>query len=114
VRYVLAGWANTDGALPHDVTVVAGGVGATDFFTHGATITGTVYNDANGNGLLDGSELGKSGVTVFLDLDGSGTLNGGDLSTTTDINGAYSFASLAAATYHVRYVVAAGWLNTDG
>src|SRR5207253_6669071 len=55
------------------------------------TISGTVYVDSNGNGLLDANEKVLSGVTVHL----TGTdfaNNPVSLTATTDINGKYSFA----------------------
>jgi hypothetical protein len=70
-----------------------------------ATISGTVYNDANGNGVLDGDETGISGVAVTR----SGT---GTTTTTTDGSGAYTFSDLAAETYSVDYTVPPGFANT--
>jgi Ca2+-binding RTX toxin-like protein len=48
------------------------------------TVSGTVWNDVNGNFSHDSPEVGKSGVTVSL---------GGKRSTTTDGDGNYSFAN---------------------
>src|SRR5205823_1124701 len=46
-------------------------IGAVEFGN--ATISGTVYNDANGNGLHDGSgELPMKGWQLFLDLNADG------------------------------------------
>ncbi len=77
-----------------------------------ASIAGTVYNDANGNGSADLGESGKSTVTVFLDTNNSGSLDGGETSTSSAGNGSYSFSGLTAGTYHVSYVVPGGWVNT--
>ena len=67
----LAGYVST---TPNSVpTTVSGGGSATVNFgdyrlsnTTLSTITGTVYNDANGNGTLDPGEVLLSGVTVEL------------------------------------------------
>ncbi len=70
------------------------------------TIAGTVYQDTNGNGVLDNGETGISGVTVSL----SGTNNLGAAVTataTTAANGTYSFTTdstgklLAPGTYQL-------------
>lgn len=59
-------------------------------------ITGTVFKDLDGNGALNGSEVGFGGITVNLyeDANGNGTYESGTDpfigSTTTDANGDYS------------------------
>ena len=70
-----------------------------------ASVSGTVYNDANGNGSFDVGEAGISGVTVSRD--GTGTT-----STTTNGAGLYTFSSLAGGTYSIDYTVPAGFANT--
>src|SRR5205085_5541229 len=80
--------------------------------TASATISGTVYNDANGNGAFDTGETGKSGVVVFLDTNNNGTADAGETTATTDASGNYSFGGLGAGTYHVSYTVPANWVNT--
>ncbi len=61
-----------------------------------STISGTVYNDADNNGVKGGSEVGISGVNVRI----TGTdVAGAAVNTTvaTNASGVYSFASLRAA-----------------
>src|SRR5207253_1905051 len=62
----------------------SGGFGGTVTFTNaanvvysgieslanGATISGTVFNDTNGNGVLNSGETGLGGVTVGVDVNG--------------------------------------------
>src|SRR5262249_11836765 len=72
-----------------EITVRLGaGVGSADNdFTNGqvAALFGTVYDDTNGNGVRDGGEVGRAGVTVFLDLAGNGIFDPNrDPWTTTD------------------------------
>lgn len=55
-----------------------------------STIAGYVYNDANNNGIMDGSEQGIAGQTVELYSANSTTPIA---TTTTDANGYYQFAS---------------------
>src|SRR4029079_11436178 len=70
-----------------------------------ASVSGTVYNDANGNGLYDSGEVGISNVTVTR----SGT---GTTTTTTNGSGVYTFSGLTAGTYSVDYTVPSGFANT--
>jgi serine-aspartate repeat-containing protein C/D/E len=72
------------------------------------SISGTVFNDANGNGTQDGSEAGITGVELYLDLKLDGTLDAGDPTTTTQTSGVYTFTMLAAGTYRVRQVLPSG------
>jgi len=73
-----------------------------------ATISGTVFQDININGVQDPGEPGLAGQTVFLDLSGSGTLETEDPTTTTDSNGNYQFTISSAGTYTVRQVLPGG------
>jgi len=50
--------------------------------THRTAITGTVFEDADGDGVRDAGELGISGVLITLD---------GIVTTTTDLSGNYNF-----------------------
>nr|MBA3655564.1 S8 family serine peptidase [Actinomycetota bacterium] len=69
------------------------------------SISGTVYNDTNGNGSFDSGELGISGVTITRNGTSSGT-------STSDASGNYSFVNLTAGTYSVDYSLPAGYANT--
>ncbi|CAN5334017.1 hypothetical protein BH09PLA1_BH09PLA1_27360 [soil metagenome] len=71
-------------------------------------IYGLVVNDANGNGVRDGGEVGLSGVTVYLDANNNGNFDGGETNVVTGNAGSYAFQSLPAATYRVRAVTPAG------
>src|SRR5690349_6669168 len=66
-----------------------------------ASISGTVFQDLNGKGTNDGTDLGIAGVNVFIDENNNGTFDGSDLIATTDSNGAYLFAGLTAGTYSI-------------
>jgi hypothetical protein len=75
-----------------------------------AHISGTVFNDVNGNGVQELGELGLSGQTLFLDLDGSGVFKPSDPTAVTDSNGNFLFTLRTAGTYTVKQVLPGGVL----
>jgi uncharacterized repeat protein (TIGR01451 family) len=75
-----------------------------------ASIAGTAYQDANGNGVRDAGEPpeGNLGITLKgIDIDGQNVL----LQTWTDPAGAFSFAGLAPGTYQIEAAVLDGWID---
>jgi SdrD B-like protein len=71
------------------------------------TVSGTKFNDANGNGARDAGEAGLSGVTIRL-TDAASVVR----TTTTDASGAFSFTNVAAGAYVVSEVVPNGFTQT--
>ncbi len=67
------------------------------------TLSGTVYEDTNSNGVKDLNEVGKSGVTVNTDTGES---------VTTDGEGMYVFSNLMAGTYSVTVALPEGYSAT--
>jgi CshA-type fibril repeat protein len=76
------------------------------------TIGDTVFFDANGNGVQDPGEPGIPGVTVTLEGDSNGDGIPDVLTTVTDANGNYQFASVTAGTYTVIVTQPAGTVQT--
>ena len=72
-----------------------------------ASISGTVYNDLNGNAFQDNNDPGLQGWTVQL-VDGSNAVIG---SAITDVNGNYTISNVGLATYTLREVSQAGYLQ---
>src|SRR6266540_4021305 len=90
------------------VNVVAGGTTSANFGDQQkGTISGTVFNDLNGNGLQDGSESGIGGVTIEL-IDSTGTVVYSVITT----NGAYQFTNVLAGNYTVRENDLTGYTST--
>ncbi len=65
-------------------------------------IYGSVFGDENEDGIRQGNEIGLAGVTVYLDNNNSGANDAGDTVTTTNVNGAYSFADVPTGSVNVR------------
>jgi len=87
------------------------------------SISGQVFNDANGNRRQDNKEHGLDGWIVFLDRNGDGVLNnpeGDGLATAlakepwaiTDNQGNFQFTDRGPGTYAARLVPKAGWTQT--
>ena len=93
-------------------TLVSGGSDATiDFgFYKPVTIGDFVWNDLNGNGVQDAGEPGIAGVTVTL-TGTDGAANPVSATTTTDVNGKYSFTE-APGTYTVAVTTPVGYTAT--
>jgi len=64
-------------------------------------VSGTVFTDANGNGVKDGGEKVWAGWTVFVDADNDGALDAGEKSVLADAAGMYRL-NLSAGTYVLR------------
>ncbi len=77
------------------------------------TISGGVWKDLNGNGVINGGEPGFSGVTVRL---GQGScMTTGYKTANTAVNGSYSFTNIPPGTYCISVnivVTCGGWLAT--
>jgi hypothetical protein len=69
------------------------------------TIEGIVYDDAEGNGLMDNNETGMANWTVNLEQPAGTVIN----TATTDATGKFTFADLAAGEYIVSEVLQMGW-----
>jgi hypothetical protein len=80
--------------------------------TVGASISGTAFNDINGDGIHQTDEPGVAGWTLFLDLNNDGTLDSGDPTAVSDAQGHYSFNNPPQGTYKVREVLKDGWTQT--
>ena len=73
------------------------------------TVSGSIYNDLDGNGLRGSGEPGLAGWTVDLE-DSSGNVLASVL---TDSNGNYSFTGVGGGSYQVAEVVQTNWVQTQ-
>jgi hypothetical protein len=78
-------------------------------------ISGTKFNDLDGNGAFDGSDGGISGFIIYVDLNNNGSLDDGEPSATTDGNGNYTITGVPsniAPGHVVREIQKSGWIQT--
>lgn len=105
-----AGWAETYPSNDKWTVSLSAGQNAKkkDFgdFKLGS-ISGTVFNDLNGNGNQNKNDVGLAGWTIKL-MKGNTTV----ATAVTGTGGSYSFGTLAAGTYKVVETVASGWKKT--
>lgn len=73
---------------------------AFDLPPNSSILSGTVWADANGNGIRDG-EAGVPNWEVFIDLNNNGIRSAQEPFTTTDANGNYSFELYASSTLSI-------------
>ena len=65
------------------------------------TVTGRLFNDANGNGKKDADEGVLAGRTVFIDKNKNSKLDPGELSAVTNSSGVYTIANVPAGSIRV-------------
>jgi uncharacterized repeat protein (TIGR01451 family) len=107
--------ADLDGNTLPDVAVV-GAAGLTVLLNR-PTLSGTVFDDLNGNGAIAG-EPGRGGVTVQLikDANNNGINDDAVFETTTTAagTGAYSFSGVGPGRYFIQQATPAGAVKTFG
>ena len=109
-----SGWTNSFPATSEIVTVPSNGlVSGVDFGNYEqAAIYGYKFDDLNGNG-VDNSEPRLAGWTIVL-VGTNGLGNAVSATTTTGVNGEYSFTGLAPGSYTVSEQQQTGWTQTAG
>ena len=65
------------------------------------TVTGTLFNDIDGNGQQDTGEGSLSGQTVFIDENHNATLDAGEPTAVTDSSGVYTITNVPAGNIRV-------------
>ncbi len=87
-------------------------VAMNNILTGTASISGTVFNDRNGNGKRDTGEAGLAGRTVFVDRNGNGACDDDEFGALTDANGNFRIDSLPQGDEILRLVANTGWRQT--
>jgi protocatechuate 3,4-dioxygenase beta subunit len=73
------------------------------------TVSGTVYNDMNGNGAMDPGDTGLQGWTVDLVNINTHVIR----QLVTDANGNYSFPFVGPGSYTITEELQSGWVQTQ-
>ena len=104
------GWTQTT-TNPVDINISSGVESKDNNFGNYkyGLISGMKFEDTDMDGVKDPGEKGLSGWTINLDKDANGSV---EASTTTDVDGKYSFTNLGFGTYRVREVQQNGWTQT--
>ncbi|HEX8324021.1 MAG TPA: SdrD B-like domain-containing protein [Tepidisphaeraceae bacterium] len=117
VRQVLpAGWRFTQYAAV--TKAVTAGVsltvplGSQVITQYDSGVSGTLFNDANGNGIQDFGDLALAGRTVFDDRNNNGLLNTGERSAVSSSSGFYFIGTHEPGSHTVRQLLPAGWDQT--
>lgn len=80
------------------------------------SVSGTVWNDQNENGVLDTTpaiEPGLGGRVLFADANSNGILDVTDPQTTTNADGTYTISGIAPGSVNIHEVVPSGWRATS-
>ena len=103
----------TPGASFYD-TELGAGEQTIKFFgnTTNILISGSLFDDKNGDGIKEAGEGALSGWTVFIDGDGDGIFDPGEVNVLTGPTGKYRFTSVGAGNWRVAVFVKAGWTPT--
>ncbi len=105
--------ATTPSGASAPVTVLANASAVLNFGdTQKALITGTIFNDANGNGAQDVGDLGQANTSVYLDLNKNFAKDANEPTAVTDNLGHYAF-NVDAGNYRVRQIVPQGARPTN-
>ena len=90
-----AGWSQTTTSVA-DITAASGRnvTNANVGQFQNITVSGRVFRDADGDGVMNGTDAGLQGRTVFLDTNGNNSLDAGEINVLTDSNGDFTFANL--------------------
>lgn len=78
-----------------------------------AYVSGTVWQDENGDGIYNGSESPLSGWQLYVDANNNGQYDVGEMTTFTGSDGSYSFTLLAPGTFRIAQVLPEDWEQTN-
>jgi hypothetical protein len=79
----------------------------------GASVSGSVFNDVNGNGKQDAGEKGLAKQLIFVDLKGTGIFDDDfDPATTTNSNGNFTLFGVPSGAIHLDLMAASGFTQT--
>lgn len=97
--------ADRDGTNPNSIALsltVGQNKVDQDFEYQAGSISGYVWNDADGDGVQEANELHLANVRVYVDVDDDTNYDLGEPTDTTDASGLYLISGLASGTLSVR------------
>ena len=77
-----------------------------------ARVSGLIFNDQNGNGVQDSSELGLPGWTVYADLNDNAQFDLNEPAAATCSNGSYALENLPDGPVSIRHVMNLGYTSS--
>ncbi len=91
-------------ACEHSVHPTSGVTAAGRDFTLGryGTVSGTTWDDADGDGIRDAGDNGIAGFTTWVDYDGDNALDAGEPGAVSSGTGAYSITGVRAGSWTLR------------
>ncbi len=105
--------ATAGGAMTSQRTMVTTTLAVPPPVPASATISGTVFDDSNGNGTLDAGEVGVANFAVYIDVQHNGVYDAGiDPISYTNAGGQWSIPGLNPGTYTVIQTPPGGWNRT--
>ncbi len=76
----------------------------------GIRITGTKFQDVNGNGSKDPGEGPLAGFTFYVDYNNNGQLDPGEPTATSQADGTFAISGITPGSFAVREVSTPGWV----
>jgi uncharacterized delta-60 repeat protein len=92
-----------------DAVTTGGGFGVV---SSSGTITGTLFDDVNGDGVYDTGDTPLAGWGSYLDLNHDGSFDDSDVRELANASGIVTFTGLAAGTYYIEQNTPSGWERT--
>ncbi len=119
IREILpSGWSTTTGTDLQRVNISNNTTTDVVFLNAPGTpygsVTGTVWNDVNGDGIRAAADAGIPGWTVFADLNTNRVKDAGEPFAITDASGQYTISGLTTGQYKIREITPTGWDPTLG
>jgi len=116
VEILEPGWEVTRGTpSTRNVTVFTASTTTANFnnlIPVDGSVSGKIWEDLDGNGLVSGAELGLTGWEVYADLNGNSLFDVGEPFATTDTNGDYTIVGKMYGTFSVREILQTDWIPT--
>ncbi|WP_428940841.1 ELWxxDGT repeat protein [Fontivita pretiosa] len=78
----------------------------------GGTMSGIVFEDANGDGVRQAGEGPLAGWTLYIDANNNDTRDANEPTSVTNLAGQWQFAGYAEGFYTIREEVVPGWRQT--